>query len=91
MAIPTKFVEERPFADPAAAAAKLIEIARALRVDDGRMPVGEWNDQFRAAGGSIPEYVAGRDYAVAAGWIEMHECGGFLMFVNAGTNLTDLV
>ena len=84
MAIPSKFVEERPYAKPEAAAAKLIEIARTLRVDKGRISVGEWNDTFRKAGGSIPEYSAGRDHACAAGIMEMHECGGFVMFKAVG-------
>jgi hypothetical protein len=84
MAIPSKFVEERPYSKPEAAAAKLIEIARTLRVDNGRISVGEWNDTFRKAGGSIAEYSAGRDHAVTAGIMEMHECGGFVMFMAVG-------
>jgi hypothetical protein len=58
----------------------LIEIARTLPVDKGRMCVGKWNDLFRAAGGSVDEYAAGRDQAIANGVIVMHECGGLLMF-----------
>jgi hypothetical protein len=75
-----KFKQERPYAKPESAARKLIEIARGLRSDQGRMCVGKWNDLFRAAGGSIDEYVAGRDQAIADGVIVMHECGGFVMF-----------
>jgi hypothetical protein len=71
-----KFKQERPFADPRAAARKLMEIARSLPVDEGRMCVGKWNDLFRAAGGSVDEYAAGRDHAIADGVIVMHECGG---------------
>jgi hypothetical protein len=62
-----KFIVDRPFADPAAAARKLLEIAATLPVNKGRICVGAWNDAFRKAGGSIPEYVAGRDRAIADG------------------------
>jgi hypothetical protein len=44
----------------------------------------QWNDLFRAAGGSVDEYAAGRDHAIADGLIEMHECGGFIMFTPTG-------
>jgi hypothetical protein len=84
MAIPSKFVEERPYSKPEVAAAKLIEIARTLRVDKGRIRVGEWNDTFRKAGSSVAEYSAGCDHAIAARIIEMHECGGFVMFKTVG-------
>jgi hypothetical protein len=76
-----KFAADRPFSSPAFAARKLIEIARTLPVDKGRMCVGKWNDRFRAAGGSVDEYAAGRDQAIADGVIVMHECGGFIMFM----------
>jgi hypothetical protein len=88
MAIPSKFVEPRPYADPAAAARKLLEIAGGLPVDKGRICVGRWNDAFRKAGGSVAEYAAGRDHAIAAGTLKMHECGGFVI-LTPGTNLTD--
>jgi hypothetical protein len=44
------------------------------------MCVGKWNDLFRAAGGNVDEYAAGRDQAIMDGEIKMHECGDFLMF-----------
>lgn len=75
-----KYVEPRPYANPEAAAAKLIEIAQGIRIDEGRMSVGKWNDVFRAAGGNVTEYPAGRDHAIASGVIEMHECGGVIMW-----------
>jgi hypothetical protein len=78
-----KFKRERSYATPEAAAQKLIEIARTLPVDKGRMCVGKWNDLFRAAGGSVDEYAAGRDRAIADGLLKMHECGGFVMFTAA--------
>ncbi len=85
MAIPSKFIEEPPYAKPGAAAAKLIEIALTLRVDKGRMCVGEWNDKFRAAGGSVDEYAGGRDKPIADGIIRMHECGALFFFTAEGS------
>jgi hypothetical protein len=84
-----KLIEPRPYADPAKAADKLIEIAKTLRVDKGRMPVGEWNDLFRRAGGSVAEYAAGRDHAIAAGIIKMHESGSMFLWTapQAGDDL----
>lgn len=70
-----KFSQKRPYAKPEAPARKLIEIAHSLPVDKGRMCVGKWNDLFRAAGGNVAEYAAGRDQAIADGVIVMHECG----------------
>lgn len=81
-----KFKQERPDAKPEAAAQKLIEIAHALPVDKGRMCVGKLNDLFRAAGGNVDEYAAGRDQAIADGAIVMHECGGFIMFTLTGAS-----
>jgi hypothetical protein len=55
-----KFVESHPYADPAKAAERLIEIAKTLRNDKGRMPVGQWNGTFLKGGaGSVAEYTAG--------------------------------
>jgi hypothetical protein len=76
----TKYVDDkRPYADPAKAAERLIEIAKTLRNDKGRMPVGEWNSTF-LKGGNVAEYTAGRDKLIADGVIQMHECGGVFMW-----------
>ncbi|KAA0069534.1 hypothetical protein [Tardiphaga sp. P9-11] len=73
----TKYVDDkRPYADPAKAADKLVEIAKTLRVDQGHMPVGEWNGTFLKGGaGTVAEYAAGRDHLIETGVIKMHECG----------------
>jgi hypothetical protein len=86
-----KFTQERPYAKPEAAARKLIEIARTLPVDKGRMCVGKWNDLFRAAGGSVDEYAAGRDQAIADGVLVMHECGGLVMFAGTASGMSGAV
>jgi hypothetical protein len=55
-----KFVAARPFADPDAAARKLVEIANATEaVQDGRIFIELVNAAFLAAGGSPAEYRAG--------------------------------
>jgi hypothetical protein len=47
-----KFKEERPFAVPEAAMAKLLEIANGLEADHaGRISVGAINHAFLSAGG----------------------------------------
>ena len=54
-----KFVTGSPFADPDAAARKLVEIANAIEaVQDGRIHVGLINASFLDAGGSPAEYIA---------------------------------
>jgi hypothetical protein len=76
-----KFVKARPYAEPANAAARLLEIAKTLRIDDGLMPIGEWNSTFIwKEKASVEEYTAGRDRLIADGIIEIHECGGFIMW-----------
>jgi hypothetical protein len=76
-----KFVKARPYAEPANAAARLLEIAKTLRIDDGLMPIGEWNSTFIWKDkASVAEYTLGRDKLIADGIIKMHECGGFFMW-----------
>ena len=56
----------------------ILPIGLALVDRDGRFLTT--NKAFRAAGGNVTEYSAGRDHAIASGVIEMHECGGFIMW-----------
>jgi hypothetical protein len=82
---PEKFVKDRPYAQPEAAAARLLEIAKTLRIDEGRRSIGEWNGTFLRDGtGSVAEYTAGRDKLIADGVIQLHECGGFIMWKSPG-------
>jgi hypothetical protein len=64
-----KYAALRPFADPAKAARKLIEIANATEaVQDGRIHVEKINSRFLfKEDGSPAEYTAGLDYAIAQG------------------------
>jgi hypothetical protein len=65
-----KFVTARPFADPDAAARKLVEIANAAEaVQDGRIHIELINAAFLTAGGSPDEYRAGIERAISKGWL----------------------
>lgn len=56
----TKFIQPRPFAEPEAAARKLIEIANSVEpVRDGRIHIEKINEPFLRGGGLPVEYGAG--------------------------------
>jgi hypothetical protein len=83
-----KFAEPRPYADPDAAARKLVEIASTIEpVQDGRIFVELVNAPFLKAGGSAGEYQAGLDRAIAKGWLIRHESGTYVKFTEAGAAL----
>jgi hypothetical protein len=65
-----KFVEPRPFADPEAAARKLVELADAFEpVQDGRIYIEKINGPFLfELKGARAEYKAGLDRAIEKGW-----------------------
>jgi hypothetical protein len=61
-----KFVAPHNFADPNAAARKLIEIANGIEaVQDGRILIERVNEPFLAAGGSTEQFRAGIERAIA--------------------------
>ena len=75
-----KLTSERPFADPEAAARKLVEIAAGIEaVQDGRIHIEKINAPFlytlKASG---PEFGAGIKMAVERGWLELHESGTYM-------------
>jgi hypothetical protein len=83
-----KFVTDSPFANPDAAARKLVEIANATEaVQDGRIHIELLNAAFLRAGGSPDEYRAGLDRAIARGWLWRHESGVYVKFTPAGAEL----
>jgi hypothetical protein len=83
-----KFTTDRPFADPEAAARKLIEIANSAEaVQDGRIHIELINLPFLRAGGSPAEYGAGLDAAIAKGWLWKHESGVYVKFTQTGAEL----
>ena len=84
-----KFVQPRPYANPEAAARKIMEIANGLEpYMDGRILIELLNGpmlyQFKA---TPAEYGAGLDRAVQMGWLELHESGTFVRFTQSGADL----
>jgi hypothetical protein len=83
-----KFAGDRPYADPDKAARKLIEIANSVEaVQDGRIHIELINLPFLRGGGSVAEYRAGLDTAIANGWLSKHEAGVYVKFTEAGADL----
>jgi len=75
-----KLTVERPFANPEAAARKLVELASGIEpVQDGRIHIEKINAPFlytlKATG---EEFGAGIRYAVERGWLELHESGTYV-------------
>jgi hypothetical protein len=84
-----KFTTDRPYAEPEAAARKLIEIANSVEaVQDGRIHIELINGPFLFEFKGTPtEYGAGLKLAIDRGWIEMHESGTYVKFTQAGAEL----
>ena len=76
------------FANPDLAARKLVEIANGVEpAQDGRIYIERVNAPFLAAGGSGEEFRTGIDWAVALGWLWLHESGTYLKFTDSGAAL----
>jgi hypothetical protein len=74
-----KLTTERPFANPEAAARKLIELASGIEpVQPGRIlyRADQLSDAVQTQGHC--RRVAGLDLAIERGWIEMHESGTYV-------------
>jgi len=83
-----KFAERNPFADPYAAARKLVEIANGVEaVQDGRIFIERVNEPFLAAGGSGEQFHTGIERAIAFGWLWRHESGTYVRFTDSGAAL----
>jgi hypothetical protein len=84
-----KFAAARPYADPEAAARKLIEIANSVEaVQDGRVHTELINGPMLFDLKAMPaEYSAGLELAIARGWLEKHESGTYVKFTQAGADL----
>jgi hypothetical protein len=84
-----KFATTRPYADPEAAARKLIEIANSVgAVQDGRIHIELLNGPMLFEHKATPaEYSAGLKLAIERGWLVMHESGTFVWFTQAGAEL----
>jgi hypothetical protein len=84
-----KFVAARPFADPEAAARKLVELANAFEpIQGGRIYIEKINGPFPSElKGTPAEYRAGLDYAIANRWLMLHESGAYVRFGEADAAL----
>jgi hypothetical protein len=84
-----KFIEQsHHFADPDAAARKLIEIANTVEaVQDGRIYIERVNGPFLEAGGSPDQYSAALARAITLGWLLLHESGTYVKFTPTGAEL----
>ena len=84
-----KYIALRPFADPEAAARKLMEIANSIEpVQDGRIFIEGINWPFLTEHkGSPAEYGAGLKLAIERGWLWLHESGTHVKFTQTGSEL----
>jgi hypothetical protein len=84
-----KYVQPRPYANPEAAARKLLEIANAHEpYMDGRTLIEQLNGAMLYQHKATPaEYKAGLDLAVERGWLELHESGTVVRFTQSGKDL----
>jgi hypothetical protein len=83
-----KYVTDRPFANPEAAARKLLEIVLSKDIDVGQYTyTGVTNTAFLQARGNVAEYLAGRDYAIAQGWFEIDTSGTRIILLQPGADL----
>ena len=84
-----KFATDRPYADPEAAARKLVEIANAVEpVHDGRIFIELIDGPFLSEHKGTPaEYKAGLDLAITRGWLWLHESRTYVKFTQVGAEL----
>lgn len=83
-----KFVQPSSFADPEAAARKLLEIANPVEPVQGRIHIEKVNGPFiYDLKGTPAEYRAGLDSAIEKGWLVLHESGTYVQFTDAGAAL----
>jgi hypothetical protein len=80
---------ERPYADPEAAARKLVEIANGVEAaQEGRIHIEKINAPMLYREKATPaEYKAGLDRAITNGWLVLHESGTYVKFTQAGADL----
>ena len=79
-----KHAESRPYADPEAAARKLVEVAASVEaVQDGRIYIERINAPFLfTLKGSGSEFGAGLRYAIERGWLQLHESGTYVRLID---------
>ncbi|MCK1721255.1 hypothetical protein [Bradyrhizobium sp. 141] len=83
-----KHVEARPYADPAAAARRLVELTASIQAINGRIHIEKINAPFLfALSGKGSEFGAGLRFAIQRGWIELHESGTYVRLLTPGEDL----
>ncbi len=83
-----KFVESSHFADPDAAARRLVEIANAVEaVQDGPVYIERINDPFLEEGGTPDQFRAALARAITPDWLWRHESGTYVKFTPAGAEI----
>ncbi len=84
-----KFATTRPYADPEAAARKLIEIANSVEaVQDGRIFIELLDGPFLYdLKGSPEKYGAGLKSAIERGWLTLDRSGTYVRFTQTGADL----
>jgi hypothetical protein len=77
-----QFATERPYADPEAAARKLLEIANATPApQEGRIHIEKINGPMLFEFKATPaEYKAGLNLAIERGWLMLDRSGTFVRF-----------
>jgi hypothetical protein len=82
-----KLVELRAYADPEAAARKLMEIVHSVEpVQDGRIHIERINWPFLSEfKGSPAEYSASLKLTIDRGWLWLHDSGTYVKFTPAIT------
>jgi hypothetical protein len=83
------FATDRPYADPEAAARKILEIANTTPApQEGRIHIEKINGPMLYEHKVSPtEYGAGLKLAIERGWLWLHESGTYVKFTQAGAEL----
>ena len=83
-----KYAEARPYANPEAAARRIMEIANSIEPAQGKIYIELVNYPMLFKDGATPaEYWHGLQHAIAKGWLVLHESGTFVTFTPAGADL----
>lgn len=87
-----KHVEARPYANPEAAARKLVALAAGVEPINGRIHIEKINGPFLSKDGcnaTGAEFGAGLKFAIEKGWLDLHESGTFVTLMPPGKDLLD--
>jgi hypothetical protein len=83
-----KYAGPRPYADPDAAARRLMEIANSIEAVQSVIHIEKINGPMLFKDGATPaEYWNGLQRAITMGWLKLHESGTFVTFTPAGADL----